>query len=193
MCLLFPLLHLDPPYASNFMFPFLKKKEEKNNNNKKIRKHNTIQYYTILYNYNTVQVYTILYKYNTVLYNRFSVNQKPHGSSWTTIQTSHLKGMDSSHSGVLLSAHFNAYVSLVQSAAFFSVIFFLLKIYLLLNYVCVWGGGWVCFSEFIYMPYVHAWYLQKPEEESRVPETGVKDSYKLTRGCWELNSSSLKE
>lgn len=46
--------------------PFLKKERRKNNNNKKIRKHNTVQYYTIIIQYKYIQYYTSIIQYYTI-------------------------------------------------------------------------------------------------------------------------------
>jgi hypothetical protein len=45
----------------------------------------------------------------------------------------------------------------------------------------------------MFLYYMHAWWLQRPEEGVQSPETGVVGSCNLPCGCWEPNPGPLKE
>lgn len=45
----------------------------------------------------------------------------------------------------------------------------------------------------MYAHYLHAWSLQRSEEDIGSSGTGIIDGYEPPRGCWELKPVSLEE
>jgi hypothetical protein len=45
----------------------------------------------------------------------------------------------------------------------------------------------------VYVHHVHAWYLERSEEDTRYPGTGLRAGCELPCGCWELNLGPMQE
>lgn len=48
-----------------------------------------------------------------------------------------------------------------------------------------------CLPAHMYEHHVHAWHLQRSEENIKFPRTGVTDDIELQNGFWKLNRGSL--